>query len=176
MSDTSTIHQIPNLATHGNVVPEGYSYYQKAVTPRDGLILPNAYLKWYDLYPPDTHITQNQLSEARTFIHAEVQACRLDLQDNLGFVILHRAGSALLLLVTTWRNTNEMWLFSYYKPARHADPYQRFVYDTEHRATYCVWELGIVWHERNAWVRFLSSPRDDQAKLAYLNDHFSGWV
>jgi hypothetical protein len=176
MSDTSTIHQIPNLARLGNVVPEGYRYYQKTVTHRDGLALPNAYLKWYDLYPPDAEITQDQASEARSFLHSEVVAGKLDLQDNLGFVILHRAGSSLLLLVTTWRNTNEMWLSSYYKPADQPDPYQSFVYDTKHRATYCVWELGIVWHERNAWVHFLSSRRDDKAKFAYLNDTFTGSV
>ena len=43
-------------------------------------------------------------------------------------------------------------------------------------ATYCVRELGPVWHERNAWVRFLSSPRDDAAKQAYLADRLSGSV
>lgn len=174
MSDTSTIPQIPNLARLGNVVPEGYRYYQKTVTHRDGLALPNAYLKWYDLYSLDAEITPDQSSHARSFLHSEVVAGKLDLQDNLGFVILHRAGSSLLLLVTTWRNTNEMWLSSYYKPATQPSPYLPFVYDTDHRATYCVWELGIVWHERNAWVRFLSSERDNEAKLAYLNDHFSG--
>jgi hypothetical protein len=39
-----------------------------------------------------------------------------------------------------------------------------------------VWELGPVWHERNAWVRFLSSARDDAAKQAYLDDRFAGEV
>jgi hypothetical protein len=176
MSDTSTIPQLPKLARLGNVVPEGYQYYQKTVTHRDGLALPNAYLKWYDLYPPDAPITPDQASEARSFLHSEVVAGKLDLQDNLGFVVLHRAGSSLLLLVTTWRNTNEMWLSSYYKPADQTATYELFVYDTDHRATYCVWELGIVWHERNAWVRFLSSERDNEAELTYLNDHFSGQV
>jgi len=39
-----------------------------------------------------------------------------------------------------------------------------------------VWELAPVWHERHAWTRFLSSDRGDQAKLAYINDRFSGLV
>jgi hypothetical protein len=123
MSDTSTIPQIPNLAHLGNVVPEGYRYYQKTVTPRDGLALPNAYLKWYDLYPPDAPITPDQASHALAFLRSEADAGKLDLRDNLGFVILHRAGSSLLLLVTTWRNTNEMWLSSYYKPTSHTATY-----------------------------------------------------
>jgi hypothetical protein len=48
--------------------------------------------------------------------------------------------------------------------------------ETIHRGTFCVWELGAVWHERQAWVRFLSSQRDEAAKLAYINDRFSGLV
>ena len=50
------------------------------------------------------------------------------------------------------------------------------VFEGNHRVTFCVWELGPVWHERHAWVRFLSSPRDNAAKLAYINDRFEGQV
>jgi len=54
--------------------------------------------------------------------------------------------------------------------------YQLLEFETSHRGTFCVWELGVVWHERHAWVRFLSSNRDEAAKRAYLNDRFSGLV
>ena len=33
---------------------------------------------------------------------------------------------------------------------------------------------AAVWHERNAWDRFLDSARDDAALQAYLDDSFSG--
>jgi hypothetical protein len=170
------VRQIPNLPNLGNVVPEGYSYYEKIVRPGEGLSLPNAYLKWYDLYPPDAEITPEQADECRAFIEAEVEAGRLKLQVELGFVILHRAGPVLLLLLTTWRNTNEMWESVFVKVVGQAKPYQPVTFESSHRATYCVWELGAVWHERNAWVRFLSSRRDEGAKLAYVNDMFSGRV
>jgi len=167
---------IPNLNDLGNVVPEGYSYYEKLVRPGEGLSLPNAFLKWYDLYPSDAEITREQVDECRVFIEAEVDAGRLKLDGDLGFVILHRAGSVLLLLITTWRNTNEMWESVYAKVANQAEPYKPITFETSHRGTYCVWELGAVWHERNAWVRFLTSRRDEQARLEYVNDRFSGLV
>jgi len=31
-----------------------------------------------------------------------------------------------------------------------------------------------MWHERNAWERYLLSPRDDDAMRAYLNDQLAG--
>jgi len=160
----------------GNVVPEGYAYYQKVIAPGDELDLTGARLKWYDLYPPEVPVTPDQRAEARAFLQAEARSGRLKLQGELGFVLLHRAGPYLLLLLTTWRNTNEMWESIYLEEATSAGGYQPLSFETSHRGTYCVWELGAVWHERNAWVRFLSSGRDAAAKRAYLEDRFSGRV
>jgi hypothetical protein len=176
MPDAQIVEKSPDLASLGNVVPDGYQYYEKMITPGEALSLPTAYLKWYDLYPDDEVITPDQVAETRAFITAEAQSGRLKLQGDLGFVILHRAGSVLLLLLTTWRNTNEMWESVYVKDLTQAGGYRPIAFDSSHRATYCVWELGAVWHERHAWVRFLSSKRDVQAKLDYVNDLFSGRV
>ena len=49
-------------------------------------------------------------------------------------------------------------------------------FEGSHRGTFCVWELAPVWHERHAWTRFLASHRNEEAKLAYINDRFSGLV
>jgi hypothetical protein len=176
MLDTQIVDQIPQLEGLGNVVSEGYEYYEKLVTPREGLTLPGAYLKWYDIHPLDVEITQEQVAESRAFLEGEVRAGRLKIEGDLGFVLLHRAGPFLLLLVTTWRNTNEMWESSFAKEVTQAGSYRPWPHEGSHRATYCVWELGPVWHERNAWVRFISSKRDGVAKLAYVNDLFSGLV
>jgi hypothetical protein len=91
-------------------------------------------------------------------------------------VLLHRAGPVLLLLLITWRNTNELWESVYVKDVARAEGYAPVEFESSHRGTFCVWELGPIWHERHAWVRFLSSKRDQQAKLAYVNDRFSGLV
>ena len=171
-----TIHKIPDLAKFGNVVPEGYSYYEKVVTTGEDLVMPGAYLKWYDLYPEDAPISSHQSSEAGEFLKNQIESGKLKLNGELGFVILHRAGSVLLLLVTVWRNTNEMWEVVYMKSAIEQDSYREITFDSIPRATYCVWELGPAWHERNAWVNFLSSKRDDAAKVQYINDRFEGRV
>ena len=168
------ITEIEGLERLGNVVPEGYRYYQKRAEPSLDLNLSHAYLKWYDIYPLDAEITPDQRNECRNFVADE--AAHIPLKDDLGFVILHRAGTVLLLLITTWRNTNELWEAVYWKAVDGTEPYQPMPCFSEHRGTYCVWELPVVWHERHAWVRFLSSPDDNAAKLAYINDRFSGMV
>ena len=35
---------------------------------------------------------------------------------------------------------------------------------------YCVWELGIVNHERIAWMKYLNSQREAQDKINYLQN------
>ena len=163
-----------SLGRYGNIVPEGYTYAQKLVTPGDDLHLPHAYLKWYDIYPPAREIAPEHVRESRDFVAAEVE--RLRLSDELGFVLLHACGPALLLMVITWRNTNELWESVYVKDLSASGGFTPITYETSHRGTYCVWELGPIWHERNAWMRFLSSPRDEAAKQAYISDRFSGLV
>jgi hypothetical protein len=45
-----------------------------------------------------------------------------------------------------------------------------------HRPTFCVWELGAVCHERQAWSDYLRSSRDATAKGAYLGSLYEGEV
>ena len=170
----TTTEKIPSLSTLGNVVPEGYKYYKKKFTPGKLLNIKGASLKWYNLHPAEAEITKEQVQEAKAFLKSEAESARLKLEGELGFAILHLAGDYLLLLVSTWRRTNEIWETSYWKKVEGKESYTPFKFHTDHKATYCVWELGAVWHERNAWVRFIQSKRDDKAKLEYLNDLFEG--
>jgi len=170
----SPLDRAKQVVEFGNVVPDGYTYYQKQVTPREDLALPNAYFKWYDLFPADAEITPEQRAEARAFASAEAE--RLHFANELGFVILHRAGPMLLLMLMTWRGTNEIWESVYSKEAGRSQKYVLNEFPQTHRGTFCVWELGPVWHERQAWVRFLSSQRDAAAKQAYIDDRFAGLV
>ena len=168
--------EVVDLTELGNIVPDGYNYFKKKVTPGLVLNLKGACLKWYNLYSANSEITEKQIHESKELIKSEAAAGRLGLEKELGFVILHRAGDYLLLLVITWRNTNEMWESIYLKKAEGTEGYKRIKFDNEHRGTYCVWELGIVWHERNGWVRFIESNRDEEAKSVYMNDLFLGMI
>jgi len=176
MAETQQGAALPPLSRLGNVVPAGYQYYEKLVTPDADLSLLGACLKWYNIRPPDAEITPEQVAESRAFVQTEVATGRLPLEDDLGFVLLHRAGAALLLLVITWRQTNELWESLYAKEVTAPGSYAPITFAGNHRGTYCVWELGPIWHERNAWVRFLASPRDEAAKLAYVQDRFTGRI
>jgi hypothetical protein len=154
-----------------------YRHYPKVFTPKPELALGAARLKWYQLAKEATPVEPATDRLARDYLEAEFKAGRLALDGELGFVVLHRCGTDFyFLLVSTWRNSNELWESVLYKDGGRMRTFDRFEFQGHHRGTFCVWELGAVWHEQQAWSRYLSSARDEAARATYLADLHSGIV
>jgi hypothetical protein len=134
-------------------------------------------LKWYDVAPVDEPVPGELQVLARGSLHAGAESGSLDLAADLGFVILHRCGASFyVLLVTTWRNDNELWETVWAKNGDGEVGFRPWPAEGSHRPTFCVWELGPVLHEQQAWSRYLRSPRGAAAREAYLRDTFEGEV
>jgi hypothetical protein len=162
--------------SHG--VESDYRHVAKHANPAASIGLGDAVLKWYDVARPDDPVPDDVRTLARRALDDAARVDELRLGDGLGFVILHRCGSGgfHFLLVQTWRNDNELWQTVW---AKHddADPgFRPWVVGDGHRPTFCVWELGVVAHERLAWAAYLGSERDAAARRTYLGDVFEGPV
>jgi hypothetical protein len=152
-----------------DAVAADYVHVEKQITPGPRLDLPAVRLKWYDIADPARGVDPAVAERARQFL----QSADLSGAGALGFVLLHRCGPSFhFLIVCTWRNDNELWETAFGADGGPFDlvPLER------HHATYCVWELGAVCHEQQAWVRYLRSARDEPARVAYLDDRFAGLV
>jgi hypothetical protein len=148
-----------------SIVSSSYRHVEKTASPT-GV---SGSMKWYDLREEGRDIPPAVRAEA----HARVD----DLVDagEVGFVILHACGSDVtLLLVNRWRNDNELWEAVFAQ--RSDDPFAAVGDADPTRATFCVWELGIVNFERLAWAELLRGARDDTALSTYLRANFSGVV
>ena len=165
----------PDLSAIDNVAA-GYVHRDKFIEPGEGLALKGAWLKWYDIALPEMPVPPEIRHLARAAVAREAAGPKMNLAGELGFVILHRCTAEFyFLLVCSWRHENEIWKSSFARD--NGDPdFKEFTFATPHRGTYCVWELGAVWHEQQAWKRYLRSTRDDAAKLAYLGDSYRGEV
>jgi hypothetical protein len=159
---------------HVDNVADGYRHVDKVIEPAEDLALPTSHLKWYDVRRPEAVIGEDVRADARAFLTAEVAAGRLAIAGELGFTILHLCGDSFyFLIVCTWRNDNEMWQTGYARDTREGGPFT-LVPQATHLQVICVWELGAVLHEREAWTRYLRSARHRSDKIAYLADQFSG--
>ena len=114
---------------------------------------------------------------ARRCLRDSAKAGTLGVEDGLGFVILHRCEDDFyFLLVSSWRNDNELWETVWAKCGDADVFFHPWPSGGTHRPTYCVWELGAVGHERDAWSEYLCSARDESARRTYLRSCYAGVV
>ncbi|MEF9476526.1 hypothetical protein ACR1PO_08395 [Chryseobacterium sp. RRHN12] len=147
------------------------SYPSKYAQPKGIFTVGKTKFKWYDLANDPAEVSQQDIDNAQKCIDdAEENFKNI---DDLGFVILHRCGENYLLLVCTWRSENELWESVYYDGSGKFEVWNR---NKTHLPTYCVWEMGIVYHESQSWKKYLGSGREEKDKDAYLNDFFEGEV
>ena len=154
-----------------------YVHVSKRVRPESGLTLGETTLKWYDLAPEHTPVPLAIRALARRNLRDAGRAGELGISGELGFVILHRCGESFyFLLVSTWRNDNELWETVWAKTGDAEHAFHPWRVEGSHRPTFCVWELGAVAHEREAFGRFLRSARGPADRETYLRESFAGAV
>jgi len=147
------------------------SYPSKYAQPKGIFTVGKTKFKWYDLANDPSEVSQQDIDNAQWCIeNAEENFKNI---DDLGFVIMHRCGENYLLLVCTWRSENELWESVYYDGSGKFEVWER---NKTHLPTYCVWEMGIVYHESQSWKKYLGSGREEKDKEDYLNDFFEGEV
>ncbi|MGV2452351.1 UNVERIFIED_CONTAM: hypothetical protein POZ17_19255 [Ralstonia mannitolilytica] len=147
------------------------SYPSKYAQPKGIFIVGKTKFKWYDLANDPAEVLQQDIENAQKCIESAEENFKNI--DDLGFVIMHRCGENYLLLVCTWRNENELWESVYYDGSGQFEIWDR---NKTHLPTYCVWEMGIVYHESQSWKKYLGSGREDKDKETYLNHFFEGEV
>lgn len=156
-------------------IPDTYRHHDRRVIPAEPLVLPGAILKWYYLAPQDESVPPDLDEAARQQITTEASGGHIVPDYGLGFAILHASHPLAYLIVGVWRANQELWQTLYIADREAGTSFVKA--DPGVTApTLCVWELAPVWHERQAWIRYLRSARDEAAKRDYLADHLTGLV
>src|SRR5262249_32725602 len=153
----------------------GYRHVSKLISPGPRLTLDGTILKWYDIAPAAAPVPRDIGELARDGLREASKSGALGLSDGHGFVVLHRCGQGFyFLLISTWRNDNELWETTWAKDGDEDREFHPWPIEAAHRPTFCVWELGVVCHEQQAWSRFLRTRRDDAAIEDYLEASYAG--
>jgi hypothetical protein len=159
-----------SLIPNDTGIEPNYRHAPKRVVPGPALETPGATFKWYAVEAPDLPVPEAIAGLARAYLTNNALEAR-----GLGFVILHRCGKEFyFLLVSAWRGNNEVWETVFYKDGDAMADFSVFPREGMHKPTFCVWELAAVWHEKQAWERFLMSARDEAAAQVWLRDLYTG--
>jgi hypothetical protein len=169
---TMSLHTTPTPS-----VAESYVHGDKYITIGQPLTLGGTRLKWYDVAVRDRGVDPEIAAMARKHLEQMTATGALNLKGDLGFVVLHRCGPEFyFLILNTWANENEIWEQVFAKENAAAKAFALFPRQGPQLPTFCIWELGAVLHEQQAWRRYLYSKRDEPAKRAYLADQYEGLV
>jgi len=168
------VHVSDDILNDLGNVPESYHHHKRVVAPGKPLELPGLYLKWYEVRCPDVIVPLPFIRETRKFIERELSSDKFNKGHGIGFVVLHDSSPYTYLLIGIWNGVQEMWETLYIKETESDGPFELAPTLGGSGPTMCVWEMTPIWHERQAWVRYLNSKRDLEAKRAYVTDQFSG--
>ena len=93
---------------------------------------------------------------------------------NVGTVIIHEAKDSILTVVNWWVYENVIQNHVYCAPLD--NPIEAVDYSSQ-GIRFCVWELNILWHERNLWVEHILKNADSPDWEKYLANHYeSNWA
>ncbi len=88
-------------------------------------------------------------------------------------LILHQTKYGVFAVINWWLDENMLQHFVYLAPIK--DPLSFNLYSYNGIIT-CVWELSVLWHERNAWVSHVLMNPGNPDYQAYLDDQLNSIV
>ena len=82
-------------------------------------------------------------------------------------LILHEGKEGCFAIISWWIDQNMVQLFVYL--ATYEKP-SEFVLYSDNGIITCTWEMAVLWHERNAWVKHVLMQHDEPDMEGYLSD------
>jgi hypothetical protein len=124
-------------------------------------------LKTYEVCFGRRSIPSDQVARTLTFVDNNVPwPPTSGSRHQAGFVIIHRGHDAMWLMVHVWKS-DILTQFAYQAPL--SNPIDFIPLRSDGQCS-CVWELEVIKHERDAWVR-CAMGSDDLAIETYWNDN-----
>lgn len=87
----------------------------------------------------------------------------------VGNVIIHEAMDSILVVVNWWVYENVIQGHVYTSDYKNPNKFTDF---SSKGLQFCVWEMNILWHERNLWVEHVLKQADKPDWDSYLNSHY----
>ncbi len=166
---------VSSLGDLGNV-PMAYTHEWRVAEPKEALVLPGALFKWYHVHREGVAIPAAMDAEARAVITDAMAGGKWNPEYGLNFALIHLSTTHAFLISGVWRGHQELWERVYYKELSPPGPFLRADMSGEDSPSACVWELGVICHERMAWHRYLFTGRTEADKRAWLADTYTGQV
>lgn len=156
----------------GRVDPS-YEQRSRVVRPRSPLVEHGAVIKWYEVFVATDLDGDALRGDARAIVEARLASGEVPVEHGFGLSVLHHSTMLDYVVLGTWHATQELWLDVHTRAADATGSFRRMTIGIDSSA-FCTWELAPIWHEREAWVRYLRSDRDIAARRQFVADVLDG--
>lgn len=92
---------------------------------------------------------------------------------NIATLILHQGKEGCFAVINWWIDENMLQQFVYL--ARNENPTEFSIYSDKGIIT-CVWEMAVLWFERNLWIKYILKNNKKPDFKSYLNKHLNADV
>jgi hypothetical protein len=150
-------------------VPATYVHYPRTTEPGEPLVGRGSVFKWYRVFPAVDPVPEVLDAGTRTFVLSVLERGAINPAYGMGFVVLHHSTEFDFLFICSWRGHQELWDSLFYREAGESGAWTSTP-QGEISPVCCVWEMAPIWHERNAWIRYLESARTRTDREAWLAD------
>lgn len=163
------------LESLGNI-PKSYANPQRAVRfegyviPRKENQDPKAIFKFYDMVIRGEKTPRELVVDAKKFLENEVNKKVILPHLGMGFAILSRN----TLNAALWDKSEPIVPVNYLYEFEHNNFNTATKVDINKKGAFCMWELEIVNHEKEAWKKYFYSDRKNIYKLAWTTDTIQG--
>jgi len=126
--------------------------------------------KLYGITMQEETLSQALIDEAKQQLPYWIKNSKLTnlSTHGLGTLILHKGKEGCFAIINWWIDENMLQHFVYLKQATN-----NFELYSANGIITCVWELAVLWHERNAWVMHVLEKYEHPDKVAYLNQQLN---
>ncbi len=132
--------------------------------------LENWRMKAYGISYGDTVLSAELVQRARDIAVARLaESAEQTAHYGVGFVGIHQGKTSNFVFVDWWASENELHHHVYVSPS--ADSME-LVYQTPSGLAACVWDLLVIAHERDAWVKHVLKHDGGPDLEVYLSDRF----
>jgi hypothetical protein len=88
---------------------------------------------------------------------------------NIATLILHEGREGCFAIINWWVDENMLQNFVYLL-TNDSEEYKLF---SDTGIITCVWEMAVLWHERNAWVKHVLQKNENPDYHGYLHDQLN---
>jgi hypothetical protein len=127
-------------------------------------------IKLYSISVKNEYVSEENVQKAKC--HLESWLLKSSIHDletyKIATLILHEGKEGCFAIINWWIDENMLQNFVYL--AEDGRDYELF---SANGITTCIWEMAILWFERNAWVKHVLMKNENPDFNAYLNEQLN---